>query len=111
MDNGKDLVSGTKEELTAMITTTEKIVISFLNIEDEIANNMKNIPHVIDIEKEEEDFIIKFENGLNNIANLLEFIKANNLSYTKLYSQLPTLNDVFLELTGKELRDWYEKFI
>ncbi len=105
MDNGKDLVSGTKEELTAMITTTEKIVISFLNIEDEIANNIKNIPHVIDIEKDEDDFIIKFENGLNNIANLLEFIKANNLSYTKLYSQLPTLNDVFLELTGKELRD------
>lgn len=105
MDNGKDLVSGTKEELTAMITTTEKTVISFLDIEDEIANKMKNIPHVIDIEKDEDDFIIKFENGLNNIANLLEFIKANNLSYTKLYSQLPTLNDVFLELTGKELRD------
>ncbi len=35
----------------------------------------------------------------------MEFIVENKLIYTKLHSQLPTLNDVFLELTGKELRD------
>lgn len=105
MDNGKNLVSGTKEELKAMITTTEKIVVGFLTIEAGIIDRIKNIPHVIEVEKDEEDYIIKFENGVNNLANLLEFIKANNLTYTKLYSQLPSLNDVFLELTGKELRD------
>lgn len=105
MDNGKNLVSGTNEELKAMIATTEKIVVGFLTIENEIISKIKNIPHVIDIEKREDDYIIKFENGLNNLSNLLDFIKENNLTYTKLYSQLPTLNDVFLELTGKELRD------
>ncbi len=35
----------------------------------------------------------------------MNFIEENQLVYTKLQSQLPTLNDVFLELTGKELRD------
>lgn len=105
MDNGKNLVSGTNEELKAMITTTEKIVVGFSTIEDEKVQKLRSIPHVIDIEKREDDYIIKFENGLNNLSNLLEFIKENNLTYTKLYSQLPTLNDVFLELTGKELRD------
>lgn len=111
MDKGKNLVSGTKEELTAMITTTEKIVVGFIDIKEDITQNLKKIPHVIDIEKVEDDYTIKFENGLSNLANLLEFIKENNLTYTKLYSELPTLNDVFLELTGKELRDWYEIFI
>ncbi|WMM24646.1 ABC transporter ATP-binding protein [Tissierella sp. MB52-C2] len=105
MDNGKNLVSGTNEELKAMITTTEKIVVGFSDIEDKEIQKIRKIPHVIDIEKREDDYIIKFENGLNNLSNLLEFIKENNLTYTKLYSQLPTLNDVFLELTGKELRD------
>ena len=105
MDNGKDLVSGTIEELKAMITTSEKIVVGFSTIQDEVVEKMKNIPHVIDIEKDGEDYIIKFENGFNNLTNLLDFIKENNLTYTKLHSQLPTLNDVFLELTGKELRD------
>ncbi len=67
---------------------------------------MKNILHVMDIEKAGgEDYIIKFENGFNNLVNLMNFIEENQLVYTKLQSQLPTLNDVFLELTGKELRD------
>ena len=105
MDKGKSLVSGTNEELKAMITTTEKIVIGFSDIKEEIIAKIKEIPHVIEVQKEEEDYIIKFENGVNNLFNLLAFIKENELIYTKLYSQLPTLNDVFLELTGKELRD------
>ena len=105
MDNGKDLVSGTKEELKAMITTSEKIIVGFSTVQDEVVEKMKNIPHVIDIEKDGEDYIIKFENGFNNLTNLLDFIKKKDLTYTKLHSQLPTLNDVFLELTGKELRD------
>ncbi|MCF6466075.1 ABC transporter ATP-binding protein [Clostridium sp. Cult2] len=105
MDNGKDLVSGTKEELKSMITTSEKIVVGFSTIQDEVVLRMKNLPHVIDIERDGVDYIIKFENGLNNLTNLLDFIKEKDLTYTKLHSQLPTLNDVFLELTGKELRD------
>lgn len=105
MDNGKDLVSGTKEELKAMITTSEKIIVSFSEIRDETVSEMKKLPHVIDIEKDGDDYMIKFENGFNNLTNLLEFIKEKELTYTKLHSQLPTLNDVFLELTGKELRD------
>ncbi|NLV76764.1 MAG: ABC transporter ATP-binding protein [Tissierellia bacterium] len=105
MDKGRGLVSGTNEELKSMISTSEKIVVGFTEIEDETVQNMKNILHVMDIEKAGEDYIIKFENGFNNLANLMNFIEENQLVYTKLQSQLPTLNDVFLELTGKELRD------
>ncbi|NLJ78980.1 MAG: ABC transporter ATP-binding protein [Tissierellia bacterium] len=105
MDNGKSLVSGTNQELKAMITTTEKIIVRFSQDDDGIMERIGDIPHVIEVTEEDGDYIIKFENGINNISNLLEFIMENNLIYTKLYSQLPTLNDVFLELTGKGLRD------
>ena len=105
MDRGKNLVTGTKEELKAMITTTEKTIVGFAENKREMVEKMRHIPHVIDIEEDEDDYIINFENGVNNLMNLLEFIKENDLVYTKLYSQMPSLNDVFLELTGKELRD------
>lgn len=105
MDRGKNLVSGTKEELKSMIATSEKIVVGFSNIREDMIEKLKTLPHVLDIEKDDEDYIIKFENGFNNLTNLLEFIKENGLTYTKLHSRLPTLNDVFLELTGRELRD------
>jgi len=105
MDKGKDLVTGTTEELKKMITTSEIIVVSFPVISDELVNKLKSIPRVIDIERNDEEYIIKFENGVNNLSNLVEFIDEHNLSYTSLHSKLPTLNEVFLELTGKELRD------
>lgn len=105
MDRGKSLVSGTVEELKSMISTREKIIVGFENLEENLGNELKNIPHVIDVEKSHCEYTIKFENGINNISNLLEFINRHGLIYTKLYSQLPSLNDVFLELTGKELRE------
>lgn len=105
MDRGKNIVSGTNEELKSMITTTEKIVVGFVDANGELLEKIKNIAHVLDIELKDNDYIIKFENGVNNLSNLIEFIKENNLTYEKLYSRQPTLNDVFLELTGKELRD------
>lgn len=105
MDRGRNIASGTNEELKSMITTTEKIIVGFTDSNGEILEKIKNIPHVLDIELKDSDYIIKFENGVNNLSNLIEFIKENNLTYEKLYSRQPTLNDVFLELTGKELRD------
>jgi len=105
MDKGKSLVSGNIEELKSMISTREKIIVGFEDLEENILDQLKLIPHVLDVERSNKEYTIKFENGRNNLFNLLEFIKKQDLIYTKLYSQLPSLNDVFLELTGKELRD------
>lgn len=44
MDNGKDIASGTTEELKAMITTSEKIVVSFIDIEDDTAQKLMAYP-------------------------------------------------------------------
>ena len=70
------MVSGNKEELKAMITTSEKVVVSFTSISDEELSEMKGLPHVIDIERDGEEYIIKFESGINNLTKLLEFIKG-----------------------------------
>ena len=105
MDRGKSLVTGTLQELKSMISTREKIIVGFENLEEDVTDKLRVIPHVIDIEKTHSEYTIKFENGINNISNLLDFIRSNELIYPKLYSQLPSLNDVFLELTGKELRE------
>ena len=105
MDRGKSLVSGTVEELKAMISTKEKIIVGFEDFDEDILEEIRSIPHVLDVEGSNKEYTIKFENGTNNLSNLLEFIKNKDLIYTKLYSKLPSLNDVFLELTGKELRE------
>ena len=105
MDNGKTIANGTLDELKNMNRIREKIIIDFVDVPDNIEQKIKNISHVLDVVKRTNDYLITFENSVNNLNELILFINAENLHYTKLYSERPTLNDTFLELTGKDLRD------
>ncbi len=48
---------------------------------------------------------VKCSGGKHNISHIVEYFSQNNMDYDRIYSELPTLNDVFLEITGKQLRD------
>jgi len=105
LDKGKVIASGTKEEVKGMISLGEKIVVEAFNIKDDHLNKIREIPNVIDVELKENILTIKQKNGSSNLVNVMNFITENAISYGKIYSEQPTLNDVFLEITGKELRD------
>ncbi|TCQ02059.1 ABC-2 type transport system ATP-binding protein [Serpentinicella alkaliphila] len=105
LDKGKVIASGTKEEVKGMISLGEKIVVETFNINEDHLKRMREIPNVIDIDLKENTLTIKQRNGASNLVNIISFIAENDISYGKIYSELPTLNDVFLEITGKELRD------
>ena len=49
--------------------------------------------------------LVTYKEGDNNLVSLMDYLKKESVKYNKIYSERPTLNDVFLELTGKELRD------
>ena len=71
---------------------------------------MKEIKNLENVDKVSYDLsnsllTITYKKGNNNIAALIDFFKNNKIKFNSIYSERPTLNDVFLELTGKELRD------
>ena len=68
-------------------------------------NEIKNFRNVEEATYNDKTLFITYKQGKNNLGTLIDFLKKNNVSYDKIYSERPTLNDVFLELTGKELRD------
>lgn len=41
----------------------------------------------------------------HNLIRVLTFLQSQDVDFGRVYSELPTLNDVFLEITGTELRD------
>ena len=57
------------------------------------------------IKYEDDTLFVTYKKGEDNLEKMISFLKENNVKYTKIFSELPTLNDVFLELTGKQLRD------
>ena len=40
-----------------------------------------------------------------NLIRLLHVFEAEGIAFGRVFSEKPTLNDVFLEITGKDLRD------
>ena len=105
LDKGKIIAEGTSDELKSLTKIEEKITIEARNINEEIINKIKNLKNVLEVNKYESNLQILYKKGKNNLTNLIEFLKDNDFEYEKIFSERPTLNDVFLELTGKELRD------
>ena len=105
MDKGKTIAQGTKDELKQMIRNTETITIEITQPAEELLGKLENLPHAYEVKKEEGKVSIFFSGGESNLLETLHLLQDNNISYGRVYTELPTLNDVFLEITGKELRD------
>lgn len=105
MDKGKNLATGTTDELKQMIKKKEIISIEILDISDEDILALKELKNVYDVTYENHKLTILCSNGKHNLIHILDYLQRKNLSFGRVYSELPTLNDVFLEMTGKELRD------
>lgn len=105
LDAGRVIALGTKEELKSMISLGEKIVIEAYNLDKKNFDEIKNIPNVEGVEYHENILTVRSNGGKSNLSNIVEYINSNQISYGKIYSEQPTLNDVFLEITGKKLRD------
>lgn len=106
MEKGRIVAIGTKEELKDSIESGEKITIDIPVLSENDFNELQKLPNLKQIDKSNgSQFVLKFRKGGSNLRGLLDFLQMKQLSYGKIFSESPTLNDVFLEITGKELRD------
>ncbi|MEI6101564.1 MAG: ABC transporter ATP-binding protein [Eubacteriales bacterium] len=105
MDKGKIIAQGTKDELKGMIRMGEKITVELIQPDRSLLTGLKDISSVSSAELNGNTLVIKTEPGHNGLDVILEYLKTKNAAHGRIYCELPTLNDVFLEITGKELRD------
>ena len=105
MDKGRILATGTKEELKSMIKTGETVTIEAIALDEKDIQGLKELPHVFDISYEEQILKIRLSGAKHNLVRILHYLEKRDITFGRVYSELPTLNDVFLEITGKELRD------
>ena len=105
MDGGRKIAIGTKEELKKMIKNTETIVVEVIGLEEGQVNEIRKLPYVYAVNYDEKQLVVFCSGGKHNIIYVIDYFQKNGISIGNIYSQQPTLNDVFLEITGKELRD------
>ena len=105
LDKGRIIAEGTKEELKNMISLGEKISVEVFGLSDQHVQAIRSLPNITSVVYQEHILDIKSHKGKNNLENVLDYIRKNGINFGTIYSEKPTLNDVFLEITGKELRD------
>lgn len=103
LDRGRVIAQGTKEELKELIGIGEKITIEAYHLGDELLDELKALPNVCDVAYYSGQLTLKSGNGKHNLINILNFLQERDVSMGSVYSERPTLNDVYLEMTGKEL--------
>lgn len=105
MDKGKAVATGTAEELKNMTKNRETITLETDALTDADLEVMKGLPHVYDISYENGVLSLYYSAGRNNLVRVVNYLQEKDIAFTNVHSKVPTLNDVFLEITGKELRD------
>lgn len=105
LDKGKILAAGTTDELKEIAKIEEKISIEVNDLEAKYIDKITELKNVDEVKYNGNILLITYKKGKNNLVEIMEYLKKDRIKYNKVFSERPTLNDVFLELTGKELRD------
>jgi len=89
-----------------MIRIGEKITIEFLSGDPlEYTEWVQELPFIASVSTQNHNLLITTERGHNGLSSILSAVHDKGIQVGRVYCELPTLNDVFLEITGKELRD------
>lgn len=105
IDKGKLIASGTADELKELSNIEEKVTVEMSEFDISYIPKIQKLDNVDEVKYSNNILHVTYHSGKNNITEMMEYLRNNNIKYNKIYSERPTLNDVFLELTGKELRD------
>lgn len=105
IDKGKVIAKGTSEQLKDMIEMNEKISFTSKDLSEDIINKIKALPHLLEFQNKNGSVKLDFAHGDGYLMKLVKLLDEENIQYSSLNVEKPSLNDVFLELTGKDLRD------
>lgn len=107
MDKGKTLVTGTIQEITDLSSMGDIVKIKIYDLADPVLDKIRGLDGVSAAEYDalKSELTVIFHKDQSQLPALLKLIEDEGVDYFDLNVQSPSLNDVFLEITGKELRD------
>jgi ABC-2 type transport system ATP-binding protein len=106
IDHGKIVVVGPPEELKQALGG-DSITLAIKENED-VSDLIRKVAHVKEVRKDNETYRIKAELGEITTPLIIEALRKEGYNVTKLSLTEPTLNEVYLEYTGRSLRDTEE---
>lgn len=104
IDHGQIIKIGTPEELKQSIGG-DVIVVTLKEAEPDISSEISKIKLVKGVQKNNSDYRIKVELGEEAAPQIMDLIRSKGLHVTKISLTKPTLDEAYLEFTGRSLRE------
>ena len=105
IDNGKIIASGTKEKLKEIGSESSVMTVSVSNIKKVEIDKVEAIKGVLSASIDGETIIISVKSGINILEDLIKYFSSNAVGVKNIENRDADLETVFLNLTGRKLRD------
>ncbi|MBA1434738.1 ABC transporter ATP-binding protein [Bombilactobacillus bombi] len=105
LDHGQVIAQGTPTELKDMVKANEKIILEVPLLTAAQQQVLQQLPAIQHIDYQNQSLTVTSKDLEQTLLPLLECLKQQKIVYANIHTQQISLNDVFLTITGRQLRD------
>lgn len=105
MDHGQIIASGTKEELKSILSSEDTVLIEVQHKSDKFVSQLNDHPLIGQVVEVDQGYKVIIAKGEDIFSDIFDLAKETQIKVKGVHVQTPTLEDVFLHLTGRKLRD------
>jgi len=104
IDLGKEIAYGSEDEIKTSVFPNNKVIIEAKGLSAEVIIKIEKLEGVLNIKEKEDSIILTIDSNFK-LHNVLTIIEEYGVNIKKISYEEAKLEDVFLSLTGKTLRD------
>ena len=105
VDHGKIVAEGTPTELKRKISGGDILEADFLSLPDNALKALEKADFVLGVKKRDRGLTILVKNGAEAVPKVVSLVDVNGGKLRTINLRELTLDDVFLEVTGRSLRE------
>ncbi|MDR6224844.1 ABC transporter ATP-binding protein [Desmospora profundinema] len=105
MDHGRVIAAGSKDELKSILSGEETIWIDLDRPYPDLTAELQSYEGIQQISETEKGLKLMVPRGKRLLGSVFQAAERHEVQILNVHVQTPTLEDVFLHLTGRKLRD------
>ena len=105
VDKGRVIAQGTKEELKSLVSREERLLLELTSVNYTMVESIKKIHSISECVVNGNRLEIIGKKGERNVSRIIQIVSESDVEILSLNVEKPSLEAVFLTLTGRSLRD------
>jgi len=105
MDQGSIIALDTPEQLIRSLQSDNAIEFNLPDAREGTVEKLQSLPGVQQVELRKDTYVLYTDDLQSSLTSFVQFTAENGLAFTDLKTRTATLEDVFIHMTGRRLRE------